>query len=608
MRTFLLFCLLSLAFSATAQQKKVLIIGIDGCRQDALQLANTPHLDGLLDHSIYSYDALTHGPTWSATGWSSMLTGVWETKHGAYSNAFENTNFEQYPHFFNHVEAHNSELSTVSICHWAPINTEILDAADIELNVDTDAEVSSQAVGFLSGFDPDIMFLHYDDVDHTGHGFGFFPDVPEYMETIETTDSLVGEVLTALENRPTYAEEDWLIIVSTDHGGNTSHGGASFEERNIFIIVAREGMEPMEISKTASETNIMTALQLVEDGLFLKPDDSTPFSFGEAQDFSIEMRVNAPSLVGDPSFISNKDWNSGLNPGWIFSTPVNNSGAWKVNIGDGIDRADINGNAINDGLWHHLTVTFDRDGMMTAYQNGEYVGEASIAEIGNIDTPYDLVVGQDGTENYANSFLGGLSEIRIFNTVLSAQTVRDYTCANMDEMHPNYDNLLAYYPLNDGSGTIIANTIDATNPLLLNSSEANWDTEPSTLSCANFDNTPRMPDIAVTALTHLCIPIDPSWDLDGHSLIDNCEPDAVDTPIKSTFSLAPNPANEELNITFENAKPRIIRILDLNGKILQVTQSRSIKEILLIENYPTGTYFVEVNDGQKTERKKVVIL
>lgn len=96
----LLSLLLLLTGSMFAQSTpKVLILGIDGCRPDALQAAATPNIDGLLQESVYSYDALTEGPTWSGVGWSGMLTGVWLAKHGVTDNSFSGSNFAAYPHF-----------------------------------------------------------------------------------------------------------------------------------------------------------------------------------------------------------------------------------------------------------------------------------------------------------------------------------------------------------------------------------------------------------------------------------------------------------------------------------------------------------------------------
>ena len=45
------------------------------------------------------------------------------------------------------------------------------------------------------------------------------------------------DIIEAVEARKTYDTEDWLILITTDHGGSgTGHGGPSFEERMTFII------------------------------------------------------------------------------------------------------------------------------------------------------------------------------------------------------------------------------------------------------------------------------------------------------------------------------------------------------------------------------------
>jgi predicted AlkP superfamily pyrophosphatase or phosphodiesterase len=104
-----------------------------------------------------------------------------------------------------------------------------------------DAKVTDQAIALLGEKDPDVLFLHFDDVDIAGHAKGFHPTVPEYTAAIERVDACIGRVLGALRARPTYAQEDWLILVSTDHGGRgTSHSdGADVPEiRTMFIIVS----------------------------------------------------------------------------------------------------------------------------------------------------------------------------------------------------------------------------------------------------------------------------------------------------------------------------------------------------------------------------------
>ncbi|MBK6446209.1 MAG: hypothetical protein IPF81_13220 [Bacteroidetes bacterium] len=47
-----------------ASARKVLFIGVDGCRWDAIVAANAPGIDGLLAHAIYSGNGLTEYKTW----------------------------------------------------------------------------------------------------------------------------------------------------------------------------------------------------------------------------------------------------------------------------------------------------------------------------------------------------------------------------------------------------------------------------------------------------------------------------------------------------------------------------------------------------------------
>ncbi len=46
--------------------------------------------------------------------------------------------------------------------------------------------------------------------------------------------------MAAVRARPTYAQEDWLILMSTDHGrtADGDHGGDTPEERTIFYLAS----------------------------------------------------------------------------------------------------------------------------------------------------------------------------------------------------------------------------------------------------------------------------------------------------------------------------------------------------------------------------------
>lgn len=256
----LLSCLLQitilLAQDTESLKNKVMIIGIDGCRPDALQQANTPHLDALIANGTYSMDVLNNHITVSGPAWSAIMTGVWEEKHKVVDNLFTDSKIEDYPPFFKYIEDYDSTLHTASISQWFMIYYKI-SRGFVDSNIfvlDETKHVTEATVEYLSNRDPDALFIHFDDVDHAGHANGFAPDIPEYMEAIEKVDAGIGEIMSTLEARPNRAEENWLIIVTTDHGGiGTSHGGNTFEEENIFYIASGDYIPNMEITKQGDE-------------------------------------------------------------------------------------------------------------------------------------------------------------------------------------------------------------------------------------------------------------------------------------------------------------------------------------------------------------------
>ncbi|MCB9294665.1 MAG: alkaline phosphatase family protein [Lewinellaceae bacterium] len=602
MKQLCLFFFLFFGLGLNAQDNKVLIIGIDGCRPDAMMAAEAPHLQGLLQHAVYSLDALTHAPTWSATGWSSMLTGTWEDKHGALENSFANANYIDYPHFFDRVEAFHPEWETYSVCHWAPINDRIVNACDGKFNVTTDAAVRDKAVQLLINENPTALFLHLDDVDHAGHQYGFSPEVPEYLQSIAATDEYVGDILQALRLRPNYGQENWLILASTDHGGTPAgHGGSSLEERNIFVIAHHPALPPVEISKSVTAFQPATGLAFDGAGQYLLPSDSSPFRFGDTVDFSVELRLKYEELEGDAAFVSNKDWNSGLNPGFVLSTPFSDQSRWKVNIGDGSQRADLNGGLVNDGDWHHLAVTFDRDGAMSLYQDGEFLGSTDISQIENIDAGLPLVIGQDGTLGYPFWFNGLMGEVRIWRKVLAPETVRRYACSSVDSTHPDYGSLLAYWPLDEGSGSIVEDAGPAGISCSLQGAPPVWADNPGAMRCGDYDDTPRITDIAATALQHLCVPIDPAWELDGSILANLCMLTAAEEPSAAAWIRpSPNPFRDMLSIDFPpgaNGMEKQILIFDARGKKQASLHTAGTRIELDTRSWPAGCYWLQAWHG-----------
>jgi len=526
----ILYLLVAFPLFINAQtNKKVLLIGIDGCRTDALELASTPTIDNLIANGIYSPDAINDDITISGPGWSAILCGVWSNKHLSVDNSFVSTDYINYPPLFKHIEDFDSNLHTVSICNWNPINDYIIqNYADYKLNVSSDANVSLEASNYLTVNNPDMMFLHFDDVDHAGHSYGFSPNVNQYITAIEGVDAFITPIIQSITQRPNYSNEDWLILVTTDHGGlGTSHGGSSIEEQNVFVIASGNSITHNIIQKDSafifdSVYNCMADTnELQFDGIddYVQIPPNSTYNFGSNQDFTIECRIRT-NTTGDFSIIGDKDWGSGNNTGFVFSFKYPGGPEWKVNIGDGTNRADINtGGLIADNQWHTLSVSFDRDGYMKMYEDGILLDSADISSVGDITTNAGLFFGTDINQSFA--YKGSIAEVRIWNTLINDQSIQSWHCSHLDNSHPNYNNLIGYWKLNEGIGTMAMDYFGGFGIQNGTINNSTWYTPDSTW-VYDYSNTPRITDIPVTGLTHLCVPIDSSWQLDGVSLIPDC--------------------------------------------------------------------------------------
>ena len=232
---------------------KVLLIGIDGVRPDVLAEVPTPNIDALAAAGWYTAEARTTTPSVSGPSWSSMLTGVWPDKHGVTNNNFTGRDYARYPSFLTRVEQVRPELATYAALDWVPL-AELPDdpgpvlPATIDTRVthdgyehgwaEADGMVAAQAVEHLTRADPDALFVYLGNPDETSHQRGSIG--AEYRDAIALSDRQVGMLMDAVRARPTYADEDWLILMSTDHGrrADGGHGGDSPEEMTIFILAS----------------------------------------------------------------------------------------------------------------------------------------------------------------------------------------------------------------------------------------------------------------------------------------------------------------------------------------------------------------------------------
>ena len=226
-------------YAAEPPAKYVLVIGVDGLRPDALKKATTPNFDKLSQNGATSYTCQILGTryrkndTISGPGWSSFLTGVWADKHGVHDNSFKGKQFGNYPHFFARIKSHYPTYKTAHFVDWAPIDDHVVTHADFHSDYKAhqpsdygakDKAIATDASNLIAEKDYRVVVTYFGNCDSAGHGKGFHPSVPAYISAIEAVDGHIGKLLTAIESRTNYKQEDWLILLSADHGGKgTGH-------------------------------------------------------------------------------------------------------------------------------------------------------------------------------------------------------------------------------------------------------------------------------------------------------------------------------------------------------------------------------------------------
>ncbi len=105
-----------------------------------------------------------------------------------------------------------------------------------------------------------------------------------------------------------------------------------------------------------------------------------------------------------------------------------------------------------EGQWNHWAFTKNATtGDMNMYLNG-VVWQSGTDKTRLIDIQ-DFVIGvsQNSSNNY---YFGKIDELRVWSKELDETTIQEWMNGSLDNTHPDYADLVAYYQFDEGSGTI----------------------------------------------------------------------------------------------------------------------------------------------------------
>lgn len=438
------------------ESRKVLLISIDGLAGQDLQQVQPAAINALLPNSKYTFNVQNYPVTTDASSWASMVTGATYVNTAITTPNFQPVESGEGAH--GTVNLYRSNLALISayknvntavVTPWASLR-EYIRGADFVPTVADDTQAKDSIVNLLTKQAPlAAAIVNFRGLVDIGKQGGFSLTNEAYKNGIIKLDGYVKEIIDALKARKSYENEDWLIMVTTNHGGSEAQPTPG------FLILNNPKFKQGELVRrqyTAFNLKTVGALATV-------PNTGNLYNPGRDKSFTVQMDVK---MNRTDAFWPGVLYMSAQSPrltGWMWEQ---SGGDWKINYGPSANSTtQLNvGPAFGDKGWHTLTMRVQyispTSRMMSAFIDGVYKTQVDILSANLTNTDF-LTVGNKGAVPYGASDFNA-ANLKYFNVALDDAVIKDnYNLTDMAK-HPNYANLIGYWKMNEGIDRIMYNS------------------------------------------------------------------------------------------------------------------------------------------------------
>lgn len=191
-----------------SQAEHGVLILVDGLQYQKLQSLIASGKLPFFKNAVEVHQGLTVYPSITTSSTAALLTSAPPQSNGVYGYGYRSTEMKT---LFDHAVEHGSSVTAVEghSLAFSLRNANFILSGDRDGDGHTDDNVLANSLEVITTDMPDLLFIHFHDVDDQGHLHG--PDSSEYETAIIRVDDYLSQIVRALPSST-------IITIFADHG------------------------------------------------------------------------------------------------------------------------------------------------------------------------------------------------------------------------------------------------------------------------------------------------------------------------------------------------------------------------------------------------------